>query len=789
MALTHSAESSEAQPVNHLPAHGVRVAFILLLLLALIAALSIYLQNRVPEVLPENAPASEFSAARALKHLQVISARPHPIGSQEHTAVRDYIFRELSNLGLSPETQQTTAVNRRWGTPYNAGTIHNVLARISGTESGRAILFASHYDSVPTGPGASDDGAGVVTLLETARALKSGAPLKNDVILLFTDGEEVGLLGASAFVAEHALAKDVGLFLNFEARGNSGPVVMFETSDGNRDLIAQFAKAAPRPLANSFFYEIYKRLPNDTDFTVFKGLDAQGMNFAFINGINHYHTQLDNIQEINQGSLQHEGSYALALAQHFGNAGVTKTKTADAVYFNVLGWNFINYSSALIIPLLILTVLLFAFVIVLGFKVKGLSISGIVLGFFGMLAGIIVSALIVWLAWWLVRAVRPSYRLVPWGEPYHSNLFRIGFVLLALAATSAIYVLLRKRASAWNLTAGAWLWWLVLSVAASVMLPGGSYLFTLPLLFSLLGLGLVFVLKLRDKTQSLLVLALAAIPGIILLAPMIYNVFVALTLSASHTVSIFVVLLFGLVVPLILPLLNSKRWLFPGLLALSSLCFILAGVFLSGFDKQRPKTNNIFYAFNADTGKAVFASSDDRPDGWTAQFLNAGVERGSLPEFFGGSQRAFLKSPAPATQLDAPEVKLVNDQTENGIRTLSFHVTSQRQAPVIYISAEPDVEVLDASINGKQAISNSGNNPAQSAPVKNWAIQYYALPPEGLDMVLKTRSGKPFKLVLVERSYGLPEMPGSPIKARAEDMIPAPYSASDATLVTKSFAF
>lgn len=785
MTLTHSDEELEAQSVKHLPADGAMTALITLLLLALIAAFAIYLQNRLPAPLPESAPAAEFSAARALKHLQVVSARPHPTGSQEHANVREYIFRELSNLGLSPERQRTTSVNLRWGTPFNAGTVENVLARIKGTESGRALLLAAHYDSVPTSPGASDDGAGVVTLLETARGLKNGAPLKNDVILLFTDAEELGLLGAQAFISEHPWAKDVGLFLNFEARGNGGPVVMFEASNGNREMIGQFAEAAPRPVANSVFHEIYKRLPNDTDFTVFKGLDAQGMNFAYINGINHYHTWLDNVGEINHGSLQHEGSYALALTRHFGNAGWPRTKTSDAVYFNVLGANFINYSSAWIIPLLILTALLFVFVVVHGLRNKTLSISGIVFGFLGMLAGIIVSAGIVWLAWWLISGVRQTFRLVPYGEPYNSNPFRIGFVLLAIAATSAVFVLLRKRVGARNLAVGALLWWLILAVVVSIALPGGSYLFTLPVLFSLLGLALISVLKIQDEGKARLVLALAAVPGIVLFAPMIYNMFVALTLIASHVVIIMVVLLLGLVAPLIIPLLNSKRWLFPALLAVAGLCFILAGVIFTGFDKQRPRMNNIFYALNADTGKAVFASSDASPDEWTSQFLNTGVERGTMPEFFGGSLRPFMRSPATAAQLDAPEAKLINDRTENDVRTLSFHITSHRRAPVILIYTSPVAEVLEASINGKPAISNA----SQGAPMKNWGMQYYALPAEGVDLIVKVKGGKPFHLTLVDRSYELPEISGSSIKARAEDMLPAPFSVSDATLVMKSFAF
>lgn len=790
MTLTHESDGSEAQTVGHFPTNGARLALVLPLLLGLIAALAIYLQNRLPEALPENAPAAEFSAARALKHLQVISARPHPIGSQEHTAVHDYIFGELSNLGLNPERQRTTAINHRWGTPFSAGTIENIVARIKGSEGARSLLLVCHYDSVPTGPGASDDGAGVVTLLETARALRAGPPLKNDVILLFTDGEEVGLLGANAFVAENPASKDVGLLLNFEARGNSGPVVMFETSGGNGGLIQQFAEAAPRPLASSFFYEIYQRLPNDTDFTVLKGLNAQGMNFAYVNGINHYHTQLDNIQEINLGSLQYEGSSALALVRDFGNADLKKARTANAVYFNVLGGNFINYSNGFTIPLLVFAALLFGFVVVSGLRKRELTVSGIVLGLIGLLAGGILAAAIVWLAWWLIRAFQRSYRWVPWGEPYHSNAFRIGFVLLAIAATSVIYLLLRKRAGALSLMVGALLWWLILSACVSVALPGGSYLFTLPLLSSLLGLVLVSVLKLRDVTKTQLLLALAAIPGLVLWAPMIYNLFVALTLNASWMVIIFVVLLCGLVVPLIFHLVNSRRsWLFPGLLVLVGLCLFLGSLLFSGFDKQRPKVNHVFYALNADTGKAVFASTDDSTDAWSAQFFAAEAERGTMPEYFPGNPRFFLKGSAPAAALAGPDAVLTDDRTENDVRTLSFHITSRRQAPVLSIFADPDTEVFDSSINGKQIVAQGGNNSTPGTPTKNWGVQYYALPAEGLDVALKTRGGKPFKLFVIDRSYGLPEIPGSSFKARTQDMIPAPYSTSDVTLVARSFTF
>ena len=104
-------------------------------------------------------------------------------------------------------------------------------------------MLVAHYDSVPGGPGVADDGAGVAAIIETVRALKEMKPLQNDVIILLTDGEENGMLGAKAFVEDHPWVKDVGLVLNFEARGNKGPSFMFETSDNNGWIVKEFVEA------------------------------------------------------------------------------------------------------------------------------------------------------------------------------------------------------------------------------------------------------------------------------------------------------------------------------------------------------------------------------------------------------------------------------------------------------------------------------------------------------------------------------------------------------------------
>ncbi|MCA1633775.1 MAG: M20/M25/M40 family metallo-hydrolase [Acidobacteria bacterium] len=467
------------------------------LFLAAVACLSVALVAP-PRAVPEGAPPAEFSSGRALRHLREIARQPHPTGTAENERVRLYLLKELRALGLEPEVQMAEVVPRQRGGagfPSAAGRVTNVMARLPGTANSRALMLAAHYDSVPTGPGATDDGAGVVTLLETLRALKTDAPLKNDLILLFTDGEELGLIGARAFAGQHPWMKDVGLALNFEGRGAGGPSLMFETSEGNRMLIRELASAAPHVVANSLMYAVYKRLPNDTDMTVFKEAGAAGLNFAYADRITSYHTQLDNMEELDERSLQHHGSYALSLARRFGHLDLRETKGGgDAVYFNLLGTLFVNYSEAWVVPLAFVTTTLFACVLIIGLKRKALSVRGMAAGFLAFLVAAIAAWAVVTGAWRLARGLLTGgFESLPSRTPYDLLPFEAGLLLLAFAVAAAAYAFLFRREGASNLLAGALLWWLLLLLLTTALLPLGSYLFAWPLLSALPGLAVLVI--------------------------------------------------------------------------------------------------------------------------------------------------------------------------------------------------------------------------------------------------------------------------------------------------------
>lgn len=754
------------------------------LFLALIAFLAVYRLNP-PAAVPENAPPTEFSSARAMSHIGSIARAPHPLGSAEHAAVRDYIAKALSGLGLEPQVQKTTVVSQRFGGPLAAATVENIVVRLKGTESGKALMLVGHYDSVPTGPGASDDGSAVAALIETARALKAGPPLKNDVIFLFSDGEELGLLGAKAFVDEHPWAKDVGAVFNFEARGNSGPVIMFETSKPNGKLIGEFGKAAPHPIASSFSDAIYQSLPNDTDMTIFKDAGWSGLNFAYLGGLTHYHNQLDNQAQLDQRSLQHDGSYALALARHFGNLQLENLKAGNSVYFDVLGLWLVRYPASLVFPLSILAALVFAGVIWFGWRRKQLTLKGILLGAGVLLLNSVLALLLVTLVWKIHRLIHNALGIPSQADSYRTGLYLVSFIALTFALVFASYVFLRKVRTT-DLTAGALFVWLLLLFVSAVIAPGASYLLLWPLLFSLLALAYVFAA--RDDEQSswghLGVLTLSAIPALLLIVPIVILIFSALALNAYLIVSICVVLLSGLLIPHLRQMSATKRWLAPGLAALIGICAMTAGAGLTTFDGNHPRQSHLLYGLDTDISRAVWASSDPKPNQWTSQFLGEDFRRGAISDYILSGYSGFISSPAPVAQLSAPQLTMLGDQMQsNGVRTLRFRVNSTRQAPILTVGMLSATDVVNASLNGKRDQSQT----LPRAEARRWSVNYFSAPPEGIELALEVLGSEPIKIRVQDESYGLPELPGHAFQPRPAGIIPSPVPHSDTTMVGKTF--
>ena len=283
-----------------------------------------------PPALRQHNAAGEFDAARAKARLAFIlgDQRPHPADSVADDAVRGRVADQLVRMGLQPLVREQVACNELYKQRGVAcARVNNIIA-IMGPATGKALLLNAHYDSTPVGPAASDDGAGVATLLEVAADLK-GQSLKRPVILLFNEGEELGLVGARAFLAD-PLSGDVDSLINLEARGVRGPVNMFETSRPNGAPIGVFSTAVKRPIANSLSTDVYRLMPNYTDVNSFSERGWLTLNLAPIGNETRYHSPGDDIAALDLATLQHMGDQTLALTKALANG--TPPESSDRIF-------------------------------------------------------------------------------------------------------------------------------------------------------------------------------------------------------------------------------------------------------------------------------------------------------------------------------------------------------------------------------------------------------------------------------------------------------------------------
>ncbi len=728
-----------------------------------------------PEPLSASVSPSLFSSARAMSTVRHIAQKPHPTGTAENAKVRDYLVAELKTLGLEPHIQSALGIHQS-DQEGHMGVVHNVLVRVPGRVSGKALLLAAHYDSTHTGPGAADNGASVAAILETLRAVKTLPALQNDLICIFTDGEEVGLLGAEAFVAEHPWAKHIGLVLNFEYRGNRGPFVMFETSAGNGKLINGFAKAVSHPLGNSLMYEVYKRLPNNTDMTVFKRAGIPGMNFAAIEGHTSYHTQLDRPELLQISSLQHQGEILLALTQHFGNAPLDDLHSADSVYFDAPGLGLVHYPAGWVLPLCGVLMLLFALVLSLGVKSGALRAARTALGAPAFLIIVPVLAGGSQLLWLGIRCLHPEYDTLLQGDTYNSHWYLLAFVMLVIGLFAFLQSVIQRWIRPMELALGAMACWLILLIAASIEVPGASFLFFWPLASLLLAFGLLFWQQINNSSSpvywGLILLGLA--PGILLLVPLIKALFIGLTPQRVGVVMVVLALLLGLLAPVIEVL--TRRLLLPKLaLVIGILCLVTAS-FTSGFDTGHPRPNNLFYAVDASTGNAFWLSQDKILDEWIRTFFSVNPERRAVPELFGEGSRYFWAAAAPVFALPAPTIEVLEDSTMANSRKIKIRVRSLRQAPKLSLSLE-GAGVISSKVEGR---------PFSPAYRREWRLKGFGIPEQGLTIELNVQAVLPFKIRVADFSY---ELPPASFKPRPPHMIAQPFGFSDTTIVVKTIAF
>lgn len=324
--------------------------FLFSLLAAIILAV---IAAKPPAPTGMNHPSDQFSSARAMEDVRIIAAEPHPTGTTENAKVREYLTKRLTELGLNVSVHEAelgenslARLNRWSGETKTEQTIVNVIGVMPGLDRSKpALLLMAHHDTVWDSPGAADDTIGIASIFEIVRAINEDGKPDRDLIVLLTDAEELGLVGATNFFASHPLRDKIGAIINFEARGSGGTANMFQTSAQSGDAAKLFARNVKQPSASSLATFVYSILPNDTDLTPALERDYTAYNIAIIGRAGQYHSPKNDAEALDQGSLQHMGSQGLDLTRAILGSDALPAKTADGVFFDLFGWFTIAYAA------------------------------------------------------------------------------------------------------------------------------------------------------------------------------------------------------------------------------------------------------------------------------------------------------------------------------------------------------------------------------------------------------------------------------------------------------------
>lgn len=747
------------------------------LIVILLAAVAIkYLDAPVP--VAATAPAAEFSAERAMAHVLTIAHLPHPIGSDDNQAVREYLVAQLTSLGLKP--QLFSAVGIAQGPRGMAiGNTNDVVGRLPGRDSSPAILLMAHYDSVYRAPGAADDGSGVAAILESVRALRAGPPLAHDVIVLFTDGEEAGLLGADAFTNSHPWMKDVAVVLNLEARGNRGPSLLFETGPNNTRLIKAVGEAAPYPVGSSLFYALYKLLPNDTDFTRFRSKGFPGLNFAFGAGLDAYHSRLDSAENLSAASLQHHGSYVLSLTRYLGQKDLTQyqTKEGDSVFFDWFGRYFISYPEKWVLPGETLATLLLILALLLAIRDGEVRASRVLAGLLPSVALLIAIPLVAAAAGWIV--LRLLGRSMVFGDSSSNSWILTGLVFASASAGSLTFAAIRKRFSVLELWISGLIVVCILSWALAMMLPAGSYLLFWPLFWMSAGLLAAVLMKRAGQPNVQFAASLVGVVTTILLfAPLIYLVYVFLTLQLIIVAAMG--LLLGLFFLLLSPAMDvalprpATKLVAAALLA-GAVASVGVGAATSGHSAAHPQRDSLFYSLNADDHTAAWISNDAAPDKWNSRFFPSKQAPHPMPNYLAGLQRPVLASAAPPLNLAPPIAEMKADETTGETRNVRINVHSQRKARALVLIWNGKALPVSIRAGGRQIVPRTSSG--------SFTIYLAGMDGSGIDLELSFKAPFGISFWLYDQSDGLP----SSVSPRPSDLMAG--EGSDVIMVARKYSF
>ena len=730
-------------------------------------------------------PATVFGTDRAMTDIDAISRAPHPTGSPVNDEVRDYLLGALDGIGVEHRVQSAFGANARSPEETNAAYVDNIVATIPGTDPTGRLYLAAHYDTAQFAPGAGDDSTGVAVMLEVARALTASPPLRNDVVLLFTDAEESGGIGSEAFVSLDPLAADGGVVLNLEARGSGGPVVMFETSDDNAALAALYAETAPQPVATSAAVEVYRRLRNNTDFTNFLAAgDFTGLNTAFFSGAAVYHTPQDVPARLDRASVHTMGVNTLALTRALGDADLhdyAAPAGSDATYFPVLG-ALVHYSDVWVWPLGVLGVVaLFGYGAVLRLR-AGVSVPRLAAGTAAGLIPLLLGPLAVYGLWHLLIAIRPGYGQML--DLWRPMWFRLAAVALAITVVVAWLALCRRRIEMSALVFGALVWPTVFGLAMAAFASGMAYLGAVPALIGALA-GL-FAAVSPWPVARFGVRLVAAVIAVLVLAPAVTMFLPSLGMGLSAVAALFVVLACLVALPILALLLpgpartgagapvdpgpgadpaapagtaaappTSRRTraaatAVPAIGVLVTGALVVTGLTVDVFDREHPEPAQLMYGMDPAAGTAQWFS-EHTPSRYTERYVHG--PSSSVFADYPYLDHAVYRGTAELAELSPPRIDVVDDRVVDGTRELTVFVQVTQPVRLVTVAV-----FADAPISAVRVEDRDLGTRALGADLS--AVTVHAPPADGVTLRYRIDGDGPVRVRVADGSDGVAQLPG-----------------------------
>lgn len=720
-----------------------------------------------------------FSLENALSHLKAISKKSHHVGTEAHKEVQDYIVNELKKMNLSPKIQVQTVVNKKW---FAGTTTENILARIEGSGNGKALMLLSHYDSNPhSAIGASDAGSGVVTILEGIRAFLAENPNpKNDVIILISDAEELGLLGAKAFVDHHPWAKDVGLVLNFEARGSGGPSYMLmETNGKNSTMISEFLNAKPGyPSANSLMYSIYKKLPNDTDLTIFREEgDINGFNFAFIGDHFDYHTAQDSYERLDRETLAHQADYLMNTLYHFANIDLNNLNSdEDYIYVNFPVIKLLTYPFSWVMPLLLTAIVLFLILVFFGFSLQKIKLNEVLKGFGVFIIAVLICGGVSFLLWKALLFVHPQYNDMLHGFTYNGYTYIAAFSFLSIWLLFSIYKRVAKDTNLSSLLIAPITVWLIINFLILEDFKGAGFLI-IPVYIALLILAISIFGNARKKYTVLF--AILSIPSIYMIAPMAKLFPVGLGLKNLFIGGILISLLFGLLIHVLLS--GSAKKGFTRIAFILMLVFFIKASFSAGFSESKKRPNSLVYIQNADTNIAYWGSYNTTLDDYIKQKLGENPTQGGIPNADTKSKyntRFNYHAVAQSKAVPSSEIRISTDTIIANSRIINFVLRPKRKLNKLEFISEKAIHFDSLKVNN----AHVNNGDAFGIRRGTFLIYHMANQDSVLNLSMSIKKDSVPRIMINEISYDLLNNPLFSIKPRSKEMMPMPFVTNDAVI-------